>query len=120
MLTPMLTRDTLCNHSCQPQHGSACTSEQVIQQLQALPDWQCLDNTLCRNYHFKNYYETMAFVNALVFMVHRQDHHPELRVHYNICEVRYNTHSVNGITLNDFICAAKTDAIFGTTTFETE
>lgn len=116
----MLTRDALCDNTCQPQHDTAYNATQIQQQLKSLPDWKWIDNTLCRNYRFKNYYETIAFVNALAFMVHQQDHHPDLRVQYNSCEVRYNTHSVGGITLNDFICAAKTDAIFGVPALETK
>jgi 4a-hydroxytetrahydrobiopterin dehydratase len=53
----------------------------------------------------------MAFVNALAFIAHREDHHPDLCVHYNRCEIRFSTHDVGGLSLNDFICAAKTDAL---------
>jgi 4a-hydroxytetrahydrobiopterin dehydratase len=45
-------------------------------------------------------------------MVHREDHHPDLVVGYNRCEIRFSTHSAAGVTENDFICAAKADAIF--------
>jgi len=65
-----------------------------------------------RSYDFADYYETIAFVNALAFMVHREDHHPDLVVTYNRCTVRFSTHSARGITENDLICAAKADAIF--------
>jgi 4a-hydroxytetrahydrobiopterin dehydratase len=64
-----------------------------------------------KTFAFKNYYETIAFVNALAWICHTQDHHPELAVSYNRCVVRFNTHSVGGISINDFICAAKTDAL---------
>ena len=56
-----------------------------------------------------------AFVNAVAWMVHAEDHHPDLHVGYNRCTVRWNTHSVAGISENDFICAAKTDATFART-----
>jgi len=55
----------------------------------------------------------MAFVNALAFMAHREDHHPDLGVHYDRCVVRYSTHDVGGLSENDFICAAKADALIG-------
>lgn len=64
-----------------------------------------------REFRFDNYYATMAFVNAVAWIAHQQDHHPELTVGYNRCIVRYVTHSANGISLNDFICAAKIDAL---------
>lgn len=63
------------------------------------------------NFSFKNYYHTMAFVNALAYISHTENHHPDLEVSYNKCVVRYSTHAIGGLSENDFICAAKTDAI---------
>jgi len=84
----------------------------VAEQLRALPAWRHTDAALVREYRFADYYETLAFVNALAFMIHREDHHPEIVVAYNRCELSFNTHSVGGISENDFICAAKADAVF--------
>lgn len=81
-------------------------------QLSVLDDWVVDGDALMKTYRFKNYYETLAFVNALAYIVHREDHHPDLHVGYNRCVVRYNTHSVNGISENDFISAAKADAVY--------
>ena len=64
-----------------------------------------------KTFTFKNYHETMAFVNALAWIAHTEDHHPDLVVTYNRCIVRFTTHSVGGISINDFICAAKADAL---------
>jgi 4a-hydroxytetrahydrobiopterin dehydratase len=50
-------------------------------------------------------------VNALAWICNTEDHHPELAVSYSRCVVRFNTHSVGGISVNDFICAAKADAL---------
>jgi len=66
-----------------------------------------------KRYSFKNFYETMAFVNALAWIAHREDHHPDLEVGYNACRVTYSTHSVGGLSENDLICAAKIEALFG-------
>ena len=80
-----------------------------------LPAWRLENGKLCRNFRFADYYETLAFVNALAWVTHAEDHHPELTVTYKDCLVRYDTHSVNqgrgGLSLNDFICAAKADAL---------
>jgi 4a-hydroxytetrahydrobiopterin dehydratase len=69
-----------------------------------------------RQFDFKNYYRTLAFVNAVAWVAHTEDHHPEMTVTYNRCTVRYNTHSVNagrgGLSINDFICAARIDTLF--------
>ncbi len=62
---------------------------------------------ISHQYTFKNYYETIAFVNVVAQIAHQQNHHPELVIQYNQCMIRYYTHSANGLSLNDFICAAK-------------
>ena len=84
--------------------------------LPAVPGWTIEGGTLCRQFKFRNYYETLAFANALAYVTHAQDHHPELSITYNTCTVRYATHSVNqgrgGLSENDFICAAKASALF--------
>jgi 4a-hydroxytetrahydrobiopterin dehydratase len=98
---------------CRPLEGHAAMgAAQVAEQLAVLPDWRLIDGAIARTYRFTDYYETMAFVNALAWMIHREDHHPDLFVGYNRCEVRFSTHSVGGISENDFIGAAKADAIF--------
>ena len=58
------------------------------------------------------YYRTLSFVNALAHFANREDHHPDLSVHYDRCVVRFSTHDVGGLSENDFICAAKADALF--------
>ena len=65
--------------------------------------------TISRTFKFKNYYETMAFVNVVATIAHQKDHHPDMNVGYNTCQVTYSTHSVDGLSDNDFICAAKVD-----------
>jgi 4a-hydroxytetrahydrobiopterin dehydratase len=67
--------------------------------------------SISRAFRFKNYYRTIAFVNALAWIAHREDHHPDLEVGYNRCVVNYSTHSVGGLSENDFICAARIDAL---------
>jgi 4a-hydroxytetrahydrobiopterin dehydratase len=54
----------------------------------------------------------MAFVNASAWISHREDHHPDLLVGYNRCRAAYVTHAIGGLSENDFICAAKLDALF--------
>jgi 4a-hydroxytetrahydrobiopterin dehydratase len=94
----------------------AATSEDIARMLPMLPAWAVQDGMLVRAFAFKDHYETLAFVNALAWVSHTEDHHPELTVTYNRCVVRYDTHSVNagkgGLSDNDFICAAKVDAIY--------
>jgi 4a-hydroxytetrahydrobiopterin dehydratase len=108
----MKTVDQLLASHCREIKGDAMNAGDVAAQLKVLDQWSVDDVALKRVYRFKTYYETLAFVNALAYMVHREDHHPDLHVGYNHCEVRYSTHSVNGISENDFISAAKADAIY--------
>jgi 4a-hydroxytetrahydrobiopterin dehydratase len=76
-------------------------------------EWQpAKDNTsISRTFSFKDYYNTVAFVNVVAMIAHQQDHHPDMTVTYNTCTVKFSTHSVGGLSLNDFICAAKVDGI---------
>ena len=84
--------------------------------LAATPGWEQDGPRIVKTFQFKNYYETLAFINAIAYVIHAEDHHPELVVTYNRCVVKFDTHTVNngkgGISVNDFICAAKVDAIF--------
>lgn len=90
---------------------TASLSEKDIQEnLTQIPQWSLVNGKLERIFLFKNYYQTMAFVNAIACVAHSENHHPELVVNYNNCIVRFDTHSVNGISENDFICSAKIDA----------
>ena len=83
--------------------------------LEQVGDWQMNADTneVSRTFRFKNYYQTMAFVNALAWVAHQEDHHPDLEVGYSQCKVRYSTHAIGGLSENDFICAARIDALLG-------
>ena len=105
----------LINKKCIPcTKDTPALSEQEASKLLAQVDgWKFHDNKMeiYRDLQFKNYYETIAFVNALASISHKENHHPDLEVHYNRCIVRYKTHIVNGLTENDFICAAKINTL---------
>ena len=83
--------------------------------IQQIPGWALNEaaSEISRSFKFKNYYETMAFVNALAWVAHREDHHPDIEVGYNRCHVRFSTHSIKGLSENDFIGAAKLNALLG-------
>ena len=102
--------DLLAAH-CRPT-TAALDDAEAARLLSLLPGWANENGRLVRSYTFKNYYHTMAFVNALAYLSHNEDHHPEMTVSYNTCIVRYDTHSAHGLSNNDFICAAKADALY--------
>jgi 4a-hydroxytetrahydrobiopterin dehydratase len=89
----------------------ALNSQQVSKKLKALEGWGLKGNEISRTFSFKNFYETMAFVNAVAYIANREDHHPDMEVGYEKCTVRFSTHSVGGLSENDFVCAAKVDAL---------
>lgn len=88
---------------------------QVVTRLSGLVGWQLAgdgpDVAIEKTYRFANHYETMSFVNAVAFIAHAQDHHPDLSVHYDRCVVRFSTHDVKGLSDTDFECAAQVDAV---------
>jgi 4a-hydroxytetrahydrobiopterin dehydratase len=77
------------------------------------PDWQLGADakSLQRSLKFKDFYRTMSFVNALAHVANVEDHHPDLEIGYNYCRVTFTTHSIGGLSQNDFICAAKLDRL---------
>ena len=106
--------------STPPQGGArtprrALRPTEVVSRLSALPGWTLTgdgeDVAIEKTFTFANYHQTQAFVNAVAFIAHRQDHHPDLSVHYGRCVVRWNTHDVRGLSDTDFACAAQVDAL---------
>jgi 4a-hydroxytetrahydrobiopterin dehydratase len=111
----MATTAELLEKKCQPQE-TGLTEAEITANLKLIDGWALSDGKIIKTFAFYNYYETLAFINAIAYVIHAEDHHPELIVTYNRCTVKFNTHSINdgqgGISENDFICAAKVDAIF--------
>ena len=104
----------LARKKCKPCEGGVAplSPEQVKPMLKGLDGWALADGAIAKTYRFGNYHETMAFVNAAAWVSHREDHHPDMLVGYNQCRVSYVTHAIGGLSENDFICAARLDALF--------
>jgi 4a-hydroxytetrahydrobiopterin dehydratase len=104
----------LARKKCKPCEGGVAplSDEQVRPLLKGLDGWTREGKSITKTYRFKNYFETMAFVNAAAWISHREDHHPEMLASYGECRVSYWTHAIGGLSENDFICAAKLDALF--------
>jgi 4a-hydroxytetrahydrobiopterin dehydratase len=102
----------LATMHCRPLEGHAAMNAiDIATHLKRVEAWSLADGAIEKTFRFADYHHTMAFVNAVAWIAHREDHHPQIAFGYNRCTVRYNTHSVGGISLNDFICAAKVDAL---------
>ncbi len=110
---------TISNQKCEPCEGIGTTlnADQIKQLMPQLNKaWQVTTDLkqLKRSFQFKNFYETMAFVNAIAWFANQDNHHPDLEIGYNYCHVTYMTHALQGLTHNDFICAAKIDGLLNT------
>ena len=98
---------------CVPCHGGMLplAEARARELLLEVPGWALEGGLLVRTFTFKNYYETVSFVNAVAWISHREDHHPDIDFGYKTCRIRYSTHAVGGLSENDFICAAKVSAL---------
>jgi len=103
----------LASRRCAPQHGPALSRQAAEALLIALKGWTLNADAgeIRRTFAFKDYYQSMAFVNAVAWIAHREDHHPDMAVGYNRVKVVLSTHSVSGLSENDFISAAKIDTL---------
>ena len=98
------------------ENARALGATEIVTQLSKLNGeqalgWRLIDDALEKTFTFKNYHETIGFVNAVAFIANAEDHHPDLAVSYSRCTVRFNTHDVHGISVSDFFCASKVDAL---------
>lgn len=106
----------------QPKHclpcegiGSPLTQEEVNQKIKDLSEGWTISKDLkmiSKDFQFKNFYQTMGFVNAIAWMANLENHHPDLEVGYKHCLVHYSTHAIHGLSINDFICATQIDLIY--------
>jgi 4a-hydroxytetrahydrobiopterin dehydratase len=96
---------------CEPLDGAPMNALQIEAHLKLVSGWAVNDGAVERTFSFADYQRTLDFINAVAQIAHREDHHPDIAFGYNRATVRFNTHSVGGISLNDFICAAKVNLL---------
>jgi len=103
----------LADRHCTPCEGGTppLAAAEVTRYLAELAGWEDTGGAIARRFEFKNYCQTMAFVNAVAWIAHSENHHPDLEVGYRSCLVRYTTHAVGGLSENDFICATRVNAL---------
>jgi len=87
------------------------SEEEAGEEVRQLEGWTVENGNITRTFKFENYYQTSSFVNSVVWIAHREDHHPDIRFGYKECKVNYTTHKKSAITENDFICAAKINTL---------
>lgn len=108
-----MTLSDLAARTCRPlpARTPALKAQQVADGLKVLRGWSTDGEAIEKTFKFDNYHQTMAFVNAVAWIAHQQDHHPDLAVGYNRCTVKFSTHSVGGLSENDLSCAAKVEGL---------
>ncbi|HEY5776800.1 MAG TPA: 4a-hydroxytetrahydrobiopterin dehydratase [Xanthomonadales bacterium] len=103
--------DNFKNKHCKPCEGGVCPldEETSTQHLNEIPGWSLSADrkSITRTLKFKTFLETISFINAMAYLSEQQGHHPDFSAGYGYCEVRYTTHAIDGLSDNDFICAAK-------------
>ncbi len=104
----------LSGKRCKPCEGGVAPlkPQEIDTLLKQIPGWDYAGGVITRTYAFQDYYQAVAFVNATAWISHREDHHPDITLGYQQCRVEYTTHAIGGLSQNDFICAAKIDALF--------
>jgi 4a-hydroxytetrahydrobiopterin dehydratase len=109
-----MTVNNLEEKHCVPCEGGVepldmTAAQQISQAID--PEWIISNDTkhIEREFKFSNYNQTISFVNAVAWIAESEDHHPDLVVKYGSCLVIYSTHSIGGLSENDFICAKKID-----------
>jgi len=111
----MTTANELAARRCLPCTGNtpALSPDAIEQHLSTLPEWEVSQDKklITRTFQFKNFHQTMAFINAFAWIAHQEDHHPDFSAGYKQCMVSFTTHAIGGLSENDFICAAKVDAL---------
>jgi 4a-hydroxytetrahydrobiopterin dehydratase len=114
-LEDVMCDNTLVMERCQhiPEGTPALSDHDRGHLLSHAEGWEIADDQLSKTFQFEDHYQTMAFVNAVAWVSHREDHHPEMVVGYDTCLVAYVTHSIGGLSENDFICAANVDHLVG-------
>lgn len=107
--------ENLTEKRCVPCEGGTrpLDQEQIKSLLPQVPGWQANDNgtKIYRRFDFKGFYKTMAFINAMAWIANQEGHHPDFEAGYNFCLVNFTTHAIDGLSENDFICAAKVNAL---------
>ena len=106
----------LTSKKCVPCEGGVqaltrAEAQNLMKQLKA--EWRLADDakSIASEWKFRNFFHTMSFVNAVAHIANAEDHHPDVELGYSYCRIRYNTHAIGGLSENDFICAAKIDAL---------
>ncbi len=103
--------NAVARRRCRPAVGEPVAGAELARLLTEVPNWSVVDGALSRQFSFNDYARMIGFVNAVAWLAQLEDHHPDIHIAWGRCTVRWRTHSVGGLSINDFICAAQVDAL---------
>lgn len=110
-----MSDDRLTEKKCMPCEGGTepLDKDRINELLPQIPEWQVDEHhkVIFRRFEFKGFYKTMAFINAMAWVANQENHHPDFEAGYNFCLINFSTHAIDGLSENDFICAAKLNAL---------
>ena len=114
----MNTLSKLTDKHCKPCEGDveAMRRSEAEAMMDQIPGWELSEDAkiVSRRFEFKGFYRTMAFINAMAWIASSEDHHPDFSAGYNYCDIDFTTHAIDGLSENDFICAARVNALLDT------
>jgi len=106
---------SLASQHCKPRKGkeNALDDAQIAERLAVLPGWtrKTDGKAIVKAFRFEDFHRTLGFINAVGFMANHEDHHPDVEAGYGYCNLLWSTHDVGGLSENDFICAARVEAL---------
>jgi len=115
MSNPNALIQEILNQHCEdmPKGSKSIIIPTIESNLSILEGWEAPLNyaNIAKTFSFKNYHQTIAFVNAVTWLANKEDHHPKICFDYNSCEITLTTHNAKGLTMNDIIMAAKINAL---------
>lgn len=109
-----MNRDELAHLACKPRKGEkALAGADLTRLIEAIPEWELSgdEKAISRDFEFPDFHHTLGFLNAVGFIANTQDHHPDVEAGYGHCRLTFSTHDVGGLSMNDFILAARVEAL---------
>ena len=105
----------LSNLKCQPCSGKTqkLNDDEILLNLDKINEWNINDDKemIFKKFKFKNFKKAILFTNLVADLAENENHHPDISFGWGYCLIMMHTHAIKGLSLNDFILAAKIDEI---------